>query len=160
MEKDINVLNIFTIQERTTTFINNFYQGLIECSAKVLWNLDVKVEKIRNFDQIVSFENTSNFNLNDLSNREDKFNIESDGWYYFMYKSVANIKPEIRIKRTNYKTIKDQPKGNRIDEEAWIYKEGMNRLIIGRYNNEYIHGKDPGFIINGFSIQNYIKKAF
>jgi hypothetical protein len=39
--------NIFTIQENTTTFINNFYFGLIESSASLIWNLNVRAEKIR-----------------------------------------------------------------------------------------------------------------
>ena len=51
--RDPSILNIFTIQERTTSFINNFYFGLIECSARLLWNLDVKIEKIRNFDELI-----------------------------------------------------------------------------------------------------------
>lgn len=49
-----SVLKIFTIQERTTSFINNFFHGLIECSAKLLWDLDVKTEKIKNLDQMIS----------------------------------------------------------------------------------------------------------
>ncbi len=67
---EIIYLNIFTIQERTTSFINNFYHGLIECSGKLLWNLDIKVEKIRNFDSIIKYDESSeknvNRNLNDL----------------------------------------------------------------------------------------------
>ena len=69
-DKDFAVLNIFTIQERTTSFINNFYYGLIESSAKLLWNLDVKLEKIRNFDQIITYQESSGknsiLNLNEL----------------------------------------------------------------------------------------------
>ncbi len=52
----ITYLNIFTIQERTTSFLNNFYYGLIHCSAKLLWNLDIKISKIRSFDQIIKYE--------------------------------------------------------------------------------------------------------
>ncbi len=53
--KAIN-LNIFTTQEQTSGFINNFYFGLIQGSAKFLFNLNVKVEKIRIFDQIIKYD--------------------------------------------------------------------------------------------------------
>jgi hypothetical protein len=120
-------------------------------------------------ESIISFANDAikiineNLNLNDLTNREDKPTIESDGWYYYLHKSVANIKPEIRIKRQNYRICNTQyqPKGNRINEEAWIYKEGTNCVILGvNENGEYIRDNDKGFIINGFSIQDYKKNAF
>ena len=104
-------------------------------------------------------------NLNDLTNREDKPTIETNGWYYYIHKSVANIKPEIRIRRQNYRPgntqyFKDQPKGNRINEQAWIYKEGMNCILSVDDNNEVIRGKDNGFLIDGFSVHDYSKKAF
>jgi hypothetical protein len=107
-------------------------------------------------------------NLNDLTNREDIPSLEIDGWYYYLHKSVANIniKPEIRIRRQNYRKgntafYRDQPKGNRIDEEAWIYKKGVNCRILGvNENGEYILDKDHGFIIGEFSIQGYSKSAF
>ncbi len=123
-------------------------------------------------ESIVSFANDAiqiiheNLNLNDLINREDKPTIESNGWYYYLHKSVANIKPEIRIRRQNYRQgntqyFKDQPKRNRINEEAWIYKEGMNCYILGVHDNgEPIHDKDHGFLIDGFSVQDYSKKTF
>jgi len=128
-----------------------------------------RITKAHMKESIVSFANDTmkimneNLNLNDLTNREDKPMIESDGWYY---KSVANIKPEIRIRRQNYrpnntKFFKDQPKGNRINEEAWIYKEGMNCNILGiDENGQYINDKDNGFLIDGFSVQDYKKSAF
>ena len=131
-----------------------------------------RITKAHKKESIVSFANDAikiineNLNLNDLTNREDKPNIESNGWYYYLHKSVAIINPEIRIKRQNYrfgntKYFKDQPKGNRINEEAWIYKEGMNRPILGiDENRQLIHGKDDGFLINGFSVQDYNKSAF
>ena len=131
-----------------------------------------RITKAHKKESIVSFANDAikiineNLNLNDLTNREDKPIIESNGWYYYLHKSVANIKPEILIKRQNYrfgntKYFKDQPKGNRINEEAWIYKEGMNRPILGiDENRQLIHGKDDGFLINGFSVQDYNKSAF
>ena len=81
-------------------------------------------------------------------------------------KSIANVKPEIRIRRQNYrpyntKFFKDQPKGNRINEEAWIYKEGMNCCILDiDENGQYIFDKDHGFLIDGFSVQDYKKSAF
>ena len=123
-------------------------------------------------ESIVSFANDAiqilneNLNLNDLTNREDKPTIVFNGWYYDIHKSIANIKPEIRIRRQNYRQgntqyFKDQPKGNRINEEAWIYKEGMNCLILGiDENGQLIHAKDHGFLIDGFSIQDYSKKKF
>jgi len=91
-------------------------------------------------------------NVNDLINREDIPDFEQNGWYYYVHKSIINNTPEIRIKRQNYRLwntqyYKDQPKGNRISEEAWIYKENMN------CNANLI---DTGYIVDGFSIQNYI----
>jgi hypothetical protein len=130
-----------------------------------------RITKAHMKESIVSFANDAikiikeNLNLDDLENREDKPTIESDGWYYYLHKSVANIKPEICIRRQNYKPgntryFKDQPKGNRINEQAWIYKEGMNCTILCYENGEYIRDKDKGFIVDGFSVQDYIKKAF
>ena len=120
-----------------------------------------RITKVDMKESIVSFANDAiliineNLNLDDLINKEYIPTIESNGWYYSVNKSVANIQPEILIRRQNYKQgntqyYKDQPKGNRINEQAFIYKEGMNC----EYN------KDNGFIIDGYSIQNYIKKAF
>lgn len=106
-------------------------------------------------------------NLNDLTTREEIQCIQQGDWYYYLHKSVINIKPEIRVKRQNYrmgntKFYKDQPKGNRINEEAWIYKKGSNKFIC--YINEkgeVIHDKKYyDYIINDFSIQDYEKKAF
>lgn len=131
-----------------------------------------RITKADKKESIVSFANDSvkiineNLNLNDLTNREDKPIIESDGWYYSLHKSIANVKPEIRIRRQNYrhyntKFFKDQPKGNRINEEAWIYKKGMNCRILGiDENDQFILDKDHGFIIHGFSVQDYKKSAF
>jgi hypothetical protein len=131
-----------------------------------------RITKAHMKESIVSFANdvvkiiNENLNVNDLTNREDKPIIESDGWYYYVHKSIANVKPEIRIKRQNYrpyntKFFKDQPKGNRINEEAWIYKEGMNCYILGiDENGQLIHAKDHGFLIDGFSVQDYKKSAF
>ena len=167
-----------------------------------------RITKAHMKESIVSFANDAiqiiheNLNLNDIINREDKPIIESNGWYYYIHKSVTNIKPEIRIRRQNYRQgntqyftplricngtplakqsvqleiqgqqlpinelngtplkgacpisnlhrYKDQLKGYRINEEAWIYKEGMNCVF----------GKDYGFLIDGFSVQDYSKKAF
>jgi hypothetical protein len=122
-----------------------------------------RITKAHMKESIVSFANDAiqiineNLNLNDLTNREDKPIIVSNGWYYYLHKSIAHVKPEIRIRRQNYRPgntqyFKDQPKGNRINEGAWIYKEGMN--CCGNDN------KDNGFIIDGFSVQDYSKKAF
>ena len=126
-----------------------------------------RISKAHMKESIVSFANDAiqiineNLNLNDLTNREDNPTIVSNGWYYYLNKSIANIKPEIRIRRQNYRQgntqyFKDQPKGNRINEEAWIYKEGMNCRILGVDDNgNPIHDKDNGFIIDGFSVQGY-----
>jgi hypothetical protein len=122
-------------------------------------------------ESIVSFAHDAikiineNLNLSDLQNREDKPIIESDGWYYYLHKSIANVKPEIRIRRYNYnpKTmlIKDTNFKNYIEEQAWIYKAGMNCYILGVDDNgKYILGEDPGFIIDGFSVQDYKKYQF
>lgn len=65
------VLNVYTIQERTTSFINNFYYGLIECSANYLWHLDVKLDKIKNSQLIVGLKLQVEKNENDSSNLFD-----------------------------------------------------------------------------------------
>ena len=131
-----------------------------------------RITKAHMKESIVSFVNDAiqiikeNLNLNDLTNREDIPTIISNGWYYYLHKSIANIKPEIRIRRQNYRQgntyyFKDQPKGNRINEEAWIYKEGMNcRTLYIDDNGNRIRDKDHGFLIDGFSVQDYSKKAF
>ena len=123
-------------------------------------------------ESIIPFANDAlemineNLNLNDLTKREEITCIQHGDWYYCLHKSVVNIKPEIRVKRQNYrmgntKFYKDQPKGNRINEEAWIYKKGINCYILGiNENGELIHDKDHGFIINDFSIQDYKKTVF
>lgn len=49
-------LNIFTVQERSSSFINNFYFGLIQASARLLWNLSVRIEKIRNIEVLLSLK--------------------------------------------------------------------------------------------------------
>tara|TARA_B100001094_G_C18143755_1_gene779434 strand:- start:865 stop:1251 length:387 start_codon:yes stop_codon:yes gene_type:complete len=126
-----------------------------------------RITKAHKKESIVSFANDTikiineNLNLNDLTNREDKPIIESDSWYYYLHKSVVHVKPEIHIIRYNYRFLKDQPKGNHIIEEAWIYKEGMNRPILGIDDNgQYIYDKDDGFLIDGFRVQDYEKTAF
>jgi hypothetical protein len=122
-------------------------------------------------ESIVSFAHDAikiineNLNLSDLKNREDIPSIESDGWYYYLHKSIANVTPEIRIRRQNYRPniqlCKNKNFGNYIEEEAWIYKAGMNRYILGIDDNgQYIHGEDAGFIIDGFSVQDYKKYQF
>jgi len=131
-----------------------------------------RITKSHMKESVVSFANDAiqiineNLNLNDLTNREDNPTIVSNGWYYYLHKSIANIKPEIRIRRQNYRQgnthyFKDQPKDNRINEEALIYKEGMNCRILGVDDNgKHIYDKDHGFIIDGFRVQDYSKKAF
>jgi hypothetical protein len=108
----------------------------------------------------------AHLDLDDLNNREDKPTIEFNGWHWYVHKSIANIKPEIRIRRQNYRQgntqyFKDQPKGNRINEEAWIYKEGMHCYNYSiNENGERIYDKDHGFLIDGFSVQDYSKTMF
>ncbi len=106
------------------------------------------------------------FNLNDFSNNEGYYDIERNGWYYHLHKSVVHFKPEIHIYRHNYRqgnTIfkKDQPKGHRIYEDAWIYREGACCTTIGRdENGNPILSKDNGFLMGGYSFQGYVKKMF
>jgi len=125
-----------------------------------------RITKAHMKESILPFANDAiaiikeNLDLDDMEHREDKPIIEHGGWYYYLHKSIANIKPEIRIRRQNYRFynvqyLKDQPKGNRIYEEAWIYKEGMNCPIY----KDGSRGKDHGFIVNGFSVQDYVKKV-
>jgi len=118
-------------------------------------------------ESIVPFANDAiklikeKFDLTDMENREDIPMFVYNGWCYYMYKSVANAKPEIKISRYNHRYYKDQPKGNRIHEQAWIYREGKNCRITGiDENGNWIHAPDHGFVIDGFSIQDYFKKAF
>ena len=84
-----------------------------------------RITKAQLKDSILSFSDDAikiikkKLNLNDLDNREDILDFEEDGWYYYLHKSVDIIKPEIRIRRQNYKKYNtkyynDQPKGNRI----------------------------------------------
>jgi len=121
-----------------------------------------RITKAHMKESIIPFANDGmkiikeNLNLNDLENREDSPTIEYNGWYYNVHKSIANVKPEIRIKRQNYRPgnteyYKDQPIGNRITESAWIYKEGIN--CAGK-------NKDIEYVLDGYSIQDYMKKAF
>jgi len=62
------------------------------------------------------------------------------------------LKIGFNLNWTNNRQYKDQPKGNRINEDAWIYKEGANCYLTS--------SKAHGYIIYGFSVQNYQKKAF
>ena len=47
-KSDAICLNIYTIQEKKTPFLNNFYLGLIEAAAKLIWDLDVQIDKMKN----------------------------------------------------------------------------------------------------------------
>lgn len=125
------------------------------------------ITKAHKKESIVSFAKDAvrvineKLNLNDLTKKETLPIFEFDGWCYYLHKSIANVKPEIRIKRENFRNKKDLPKGSRIYEEAFIYIEGMNCPILGiDENDEYICDKDKGFLINGFSVQDYKKTAF
>jgi hypothetical protein len=83
---------------------------------------------------------------------EQQMYFEEDGWYYSMKKNNAVIQPEFVVYGQNYhrgrtEYYKYQPKGHRINEEAWIYKEVMNR-------------KSGQIVVDGYSIQDYKKTAF
>jgi len=54
-KKPTHMLKMFTIQEKTTPFMSNFYLGLIENAAKLLLNLDIKVEKFKKSDLALGF---------------------------------------------------------------------------------------------------------
>lgn len=105
------------------------------------------------------------FKLNDSNIEiiEEKRHLELNNWFYYIHISTVIIKPEIHITRRNFcnKCNKNQCKGNNIFEEAWIYKEGANCKRLGKNEkDEYLYSKDHGYLTDGFSIQNYIKKVF
>jgi hypothetical protein len=99
-------------------------------------------------------------NLDDMKNLINQPMFQHNGWYYYLGKTITIINPEIRIYRENYKNLKDLPKGSRIYEEAWIYKEGANCKILGIMEGHIIHDNDHGFLLDGFSIQDYKLSIF
>lgn len=129
-----------------------------------------RITKAHMKESIVLFANDAVKVINeylDLDDNKDNINrfneIEHDGWYYILVKNVQHVNPEIRIERRNHKigNEKELPKGTRICERAWIYKEGMNCKIIGVYGiGDYEHAPDHGYLFQGFSIQDYSKCAF
>ena len=38
---------LYTIQERVTPFMHNFYYGLVDASANLIWNIRVKIDKMK-----------------------------------------------------------------------------------------------------------------
>jgi hypothetical protein len=68
-------LNVITIQENATVFLGNFYFGLIESSAKKLWNMDVFVEQMDDLNTIFgkTAAETQDANNNFLSNDANKY---------------------------------------------------------------------------------------
>ena len=89
-----------------------------------------------------------NFDLTDRINRED-YEFEEDGWYYTIHKDVHFVEfIELRIKRQNFKPnqyrIKYQPKGNRLEETAWVYFENVS----------------SGLHLDGFIINDYRKWSY
>ncbi len=64
------MLKVYTIQQKTTPFMSNFYFGLIESAAKLLMNLDIKVEKFKKTDLTLSFMKF------DLINTESNSDLE------------------------------------------------------------------------------------
>ena len=121
-----------------------------------------RITKEQKKENIAAFSNDAiklineHFNLNEYNEPSvvSRKEFIYDGWYYYLHKSTIGDSrlQEIRVRRQNYKQYKDHPKDNRINEEAWVYQEGMNY--------RYSDGKDHGFIIDGFSIQDYKKKLF
>jgi len=117
-----------------------------------------RITKEQKKENIAAFSNDAvklineHFNLNEYNepNFVSRKEFISDGWYYYLHKSTIVDLQEIRVRRQNYKQYKDQPKGNRVNEQAWVYQAGTNNRISD--------GKDHGFIIDGFSIQDYIKE--
>ncbi len=69
-KKNTYMLKIYTIQQKTTPFMSNFYLGLIEEAAKLLMNLDVRVEKFKKTDLTLSFMEF------DLINTESESDLE------------------------------------------------------------------------------------
>ncbi len=53
-KSDLYTLNIYTIQEKKSAFLNNFYMGLIESASKLIWDLDVQIVKLKSTE--LSFE--------------------------------------------------------------------------------------------------------
>ena len=89
--------------------------------------------------------------------------IEKNGWNYTIKKNVQHVNPEIILRRENFKLGKEKefPKGNRIQERAFIYKQGGNCVIIGINEfGDYEHDPDHGHLLNGFSIQDYLRFRF
>lgn len=98
-ESEQSVLNIFVIQEKKTAFLNNFYFGLIESAAKLIWNLDVQIKKLKNAElrnsclklddssfsfvfgyriTLKSLDQSINFITNELNLSLLEFNLNSD----------------------------------------------------------------------------------
>jgi hypothetical protein len=101
--------------------------------------------------------------LNLDENKDSLHCIEKNGWYYTIKKNVQHVNPEIILRRENFKMGKEKeyPKGNRIEERAFIYKEGMNCEIINIYGlDDYEHAPDHGYLLDGFSIQDYVRFRF
>ena len=124
-----------------------------------------RVTKAEYKESIVTFADDSVKVIKECLNLDDNkaslpIKIEKNGWYYMLKKNVQNVNPEIRITRQNFKIGKEKefPKGNRIEESAWIYKEGGNCRIINIYGiDDYDHAPDHGYLLDGFSIQDYLR---
>ena len=89
--------------------------------------------------------------------------IEKNGWNYTIKKNVQHVNPEIILRRENFKIGKEKEylKGNRIEERAFIYKEGANcKIIAVNEFGDYEHDPDHGHLLNGFSIQDYLRFRF
>lgn len=100
----------------------------------------------------------------DIENEEEeeKVEFEYEGWYYYLRKNnfYENVKPEICVKRQNFKSIRKENKGNHIREFAYVYKEGRNcEVYYDKKLDKKIYGKDTGYIYDGLSFYNYSKTA-
>ncbi len=96
-------LVIISIQESATFFLRNFYQGIIEATAKKLWDLDVIVDKLANLD-ILSKEKA----VEDLESI--KINNEADLNKYVMGYSV-------RISKENKESMDYFISGTELSDE-------------------------------------------
>jgi hypothetical protein len=86
-----------------------------------------------------------------FNNDTEKFYGIHNDYFYRIYKTTTIINPEIHITRSkfdfnNMNILRDN-RGYVIYEEAYVYKENMNRQLCDN--------TDHGFIHNGFSVQNY-----
>ena len=97
-----------------------------------------------------------NFN-DDEKNDKRLETFTLSGWYYRNFRRIylSNSMEEILIERINIteNEIKPTIKKGQIHQQAFIYKENENKRYHGKYQS-----KDPGFIYNGYSFQDFVHK--